>query len=196
MKDISTPLKYYTDIPAPLPGPNKLLLTHHDSFQDYDYETESLLPKEIHTDIFEILDIDLVEYCHCSLYEPNLNTENTVDKFLRKNEYISSEYFEKQERRSEFLKLLRLKGVKKETNFFDYFSQSFLDLKETDGVPLKINDNKEDLYFTALQNALPEMLADDKFSKTPMEVGEYFIIEIEDENEAVITQVEKWINIK
>lgn len=110
---LESSLKYFKSIPAPLPGLHKIDLVLTTDFRDYDDSLEQVVPKEIHTDIFDILGIDLVQMAYDNLECVSLDHQQS-ESFLRKSEYISTDFSRRKEHRSDALKDLRAKGLKEE----------------------------------------------------------------------------------
>lgn len=114
-KRLKDMLMYFNEIPAPLPGLQRINLSLNEEFKDYDSSLDKVVPKKVYTDIFDILNIDLVELTYENLEHLSLE-HHSSESFLRKSEYISADFFRKQEHRSELLKNLRLKEARQESD--------------------------------------------------------------------------------
>ena len=108
--EILDTMRYFRDIPAPLPGPQKIDLSFSTDFRDYDDSPQSCVPRRIHTDVLDVLGIDIVLLTYENLEHTRLDAWN-AESFLRKSEYISPEFFRKREHRSEVLAGRKKKGL-------------------------------------------------------------------------------------
>jgi hypothetical protein len=108
---LESSLKYFKSIPAPLPGLHKIDLVPTTDFMEYDDSLEQIVPKEIYTDIFDTLGIDLVQMVYDNLERVSLDHQQS-ESFLRKSEYISTDLSKRREHKSSVLGKLKSKELK------------------------------------------------------------------------------------
>ncbi|KCZ80138.1 hypothetical protein H312_02470 [Anncaliia algerae PRA339] len=197
----------YNEVPLCKDGPVKLPLHLNTDFKNYDDSFKDV-PFPSQNNLLYLLDLDLVNLTYKLLTEEykQMSSEENLP-FLRKSEYITSDYYDKQARRSEALKNLKLKLAKKEEDYSLYHHQSFTDINdEVDCISkydLHPSDNKINLFFFESEDLTGDItirngkifINDKLHSSNEVDMDDYMIISIEDDK-AYYYDIERCLKIK
>eukprot|EP00866_Antonospora_locustae_P000849 jgi/Antlo1/849/1960 len=212
-KRLKDMLKYFNEIPPPLPGLQRVNLSLNEEFKDYDNSLEGIVPKRIYTDIFDILNIDIVELVYENLEHLYLE-HHSSESFLRKSEYISADFFRKQEHRSELLKNLRLKEARQEYDdalFQDEDPDADSEIVHPKGakvlvkIPIDFSESSfkafsfeenEETISTSIDLQQKTLTINDKeYMIAGQDMGEFFVINICD-NRAEAAEIDEYFKLK
>ncbi|KAF7679659.1 hypothetical protein TCON_2538 [Astathelohania contejeani] len=179
-------LHYINDIPPPAPGMYHFNLDYEEDLRQFDSSYEDITPKELFTDIIDAADINLFSMVLESIRgnKKDKNTKETVP-WLRKSQYISSEYFKSQEARSEVLK--RLKTKEASLKNIDYEKNILNSFKSIDS-PIKYPFEVEQEYSfipSTINNDIKMLIIDREVLKMDM-MEENCKIIIYDNNDVVL----------
>lgn len=212
-KQLRDMLKYFNEIPAPLPGLQRIDLSLNEEFKDYENSMERIVPKRIYTNVFDILNIDLVELTYENLEHVSLERHST-ESFLRKSEYISADFFRKQEHRSELLKNLRLKEARQENDDIllqdegpdadgeivhpdgaKVLAKIPIDFSESRFKAFSFEDSEETVRAPIDLQHKTVIINDAEYAVAGQDIGEFFVIKIcEDKAEAA--EIDEYFKLK
>ncbi|EPR78105.1 Ubiquitin-like protein [Spraguea lophii 42_110] len=176
---------------------------------------------KLHTNILELYNINLMENISNYLNKDIEQPKKQSHSWLRRAEYISGDYFKKQERRSEALKKEINRHRKEEINVNNFMKQSFIDIDEIIGeveeeyelIPGNIKYSgimfQDDIEVTknmtflkddddeilGYPNRIIEANSEQTYSATAKDMSDYLVIEIKD-NKATFSEIDKILKIK